>query len=97
MTTFLLTPAARDDMADVWRYSSENWGSDQAASYVRSIQHACQGLADGTRISRPVDIRNGYRKTLVGSHVLYFTQAEGQPVIIVRILHQSMDVSRHLS
>lgn len=96
MTAFFLTPAARDDMSEVWRYSTETWGSDQAASYVRSIQHACQGLADGTRIGHPVDIRNGYRKTLVGSHVLYFTHAQGQSVIVVRILHQSMDVSCHL-
>ena len=41
------------------------------------------------------DIRSGYRKTACGSHMIYFRQ-DGDDIEVIRILHQSMDVGRHL-
>ena len=47
-------------------------------------------------VSRSAEnIRQGYRKVAVGSHVLFFRMQSGV-VEIIRILHQSMDVGRHL-
>lgn len=47
-------------------------------------------------MSRPSDIRKGYRKVSVGSHFLYFNSNDAGQIIIVRILHQRMDVAKHL-
>ena len=41
------------------------------------------------------DTRPGYRKAACGSHMIYFRQ-DGDDIDVVRILHQSMDVGRHL-
>jgi toxin ParE1/3/4 len=41
------------------------------------------------------DLRPGYRKYLVGSHVLFY-RVTNTDVVVVRILHQRMDVERHL-
>ena len=47
-------------------------------------------------ISRSAEeIRAGYRKVTVGSHVMFF-RMQSDVVEIIRILHQSMDVERHL-
>lgn len=54
-----------------------------------------EDIAAGKRDGRPVLVRAGYLKTLVGRHAIYF-QVRGKVIAIIRILYQSMDVERHL-
>lgn len=90
-----LTPAAQADLEEIWDYSAGRWGEAQAERYTRDIQTACQALVDGTMVGRSAaDIRPGYRKIAVGSHVMYFRVRSGR-VEIVRILHRRMDVERY--
>ncbi len=96
MTGFILSPAAQADVEHIWDYTADRWGLDQAERYVRDIGDACQELASGSRQSRAVDIREGYRKALVGSHLLFFKSDDEGQIVIVRILHQKMDTNRHL-
>lgn len=77
MTSFVLSPAAQADVDGIWDYTAENWGVDQAESYI-------------------ADIRDGYRKALVGKHVLFFKTEDTGRITIMRILHQKMDVGRYL-
>lgn len=96
MPQYRLTPAAQADLERIWEYTVANWGAAQAEGYIRSIQTACEGLIFGTTASRSAeDIRTGYRKAAVGSHVMFFKQSKDS-VVIVRILHQRMDIERHL-
>src|SRR5690349_22962693 len=97
MTGFVLSPAAQADIATIWDYSAGRWGAAQADDYVRAIRDACHELAAGTRTSRSAeDIRAGYRKAFVRSHILFFRRTEARPIGIVRILHQRMDPTRHI-
>ncbi len=96
MRGLVLSPAAERDVADIWHYTVERWGGDQAASYIGDIRDACQEMVAGNRVTREVEIRAGYSKTFVGSHVLYFRITESGTIIVVRILHQRMDVGRHI-
>ncbi len=41
------------------------------------------------------DIRPGYRRVSVGSHMVFYREMEAA-IVIVRILHQGMDFDRHL-
>jgi toxin ParE1/3/4 len=41
------------------------------------------------------DVRPGYRRYSVGSHVLFY-RVSAAATVVVRILHQRMDVERHL-
>ena len=92
MTACLLTPAARADLDDIWEYTVARWGAAQASSYLRTIAAACAGLADGTTASQDAGhVRAGYRKAISGRHVLFFRHTEAQ-IVVVRILHQRMDV-----
>jgi len=95
MKSLLFSPAAEADLADIWRYSAEQWGVNQAEHYIDDIRDACHALATGTRQGRTVDIRPGYLKYLVGRHLLYFKENDGC-LEIIRILHARMDVAHHL-
>ena len=96
MARYALSPAAQADLESIWEYSLRRWGEAQTETYVRSIQTACEALAKGTIVSRSAEeIRTGYRKVTVGSHVMFFRIQQGV-VEIMRILHQSMDIDQHL-
>ena len=96
MAGFALSPAARDDIDEIWNYPVLHWGEAQAERYTRHIRDACEALGDGTLSGRSAeDIRAGYRKVAVGSHVMFY-RVRADAVEIVRILHRSMDVGRHI-
>ena len=60
---------------------------------MRAIAGVCAALADGTRCGRSIDaIRAGYRKQAIGAHVVFYRPAEAGGIVVMRILHQRMDV-----
>lgn len=95
---YLLSPAARADLEQIWDYTHDRWGADQAEEYLRELQHAIERAATNPRIGRPCDeIRPGYRKLAAGSHTLFYRLTPAHDVVdVVRVLHQRMDVDRHL-
>lgn len=97
MTGYVLTPRARRDLREIWDYSAEQWGAAQADRYIRLIAAACEALAIGRAKGRSAEaIRRGYFRQTVGSHVLFYRARKRGGIEIVRILHQRMDVERHL-
>ena len=96
MAGYALTPAAQADLWEIWDYTARHWGEAQAVRYTRDIQVTCDGLSDGTLVGLSAeDVRPGYRKIGVGSHVMYYRE-RASALEIVRILHRRMDVSRHI-
>jgi toxin ParE1/3/4 len=92
--SYQFSRAASADLDDIWDYSAENWGEDQAEHYLRQIQNAVARLNDGTAISRSVgNVRQRYLIYGVGSHYLLMRKYSDR-VEIVRVLHQSMDIGR---
>ncbi|MFI2589850.1 type II toxin-antitoxin system RelE/ParE family toxin [Rhodococcus erythropolis] len=97
MSGYLLSPAARADLEEIWDYTAWQWGLEQAEAYVRGIQHAIERTAADPSVGRDCEeIRPGYRRLAAGSHTLYYRLTEDDVVDVVRILHQRMDVDRHL-
>ena len=90
------TPRARRDIEEIWEYSFEQFGLDKAEAYLRDIQRAAMTVTEDPRRGLGCDeIRSGYRKFSVGSHILFFKASETR-VVIIRILHRRMDFNRHL-
>ncbi|MDH2328860.1 type II toxin-antitoxin system RelE/ParE family toxin [Cereibacter sp. SYSU M97828] len=92
---YYLTPAAEQDLMEIWRYTVRQWSVEQAETYQDSLVDAFEGLAAGQKQGRPVAIRRrGYLSYAVGAHVVYFRNTEGG-IIVVRVLHGRQDVQRH--
>ncbi len=90
--TVLFSPAATADISEIWDYTVAEWGENQAELYILELESICHKLANGLNFEIVADyLKPGYRKALVGKHVIYFTRQEYK-ITIVRILHQSMDV-----
>jgi toxin ParE1/3/4 len=97
MRGFLLSPAARADLDEIWDYTAARWSLDQAERYIREIISACQALADERAQGRAIpDIRAGYYKLAIQSHVLFYRITDTGIIDIIRILHQRMDIGGRL-
>ncbi len=96
MNRFRLTPAAQRDLSAIWDFAQERWDATQAERYIAEIRAAIERVAHDPLRGRACDeIRQGYRRYGIGSHLLFYVEsAEG--VDVVRILHQRMDPTRHL-
>lgn len=96
MTRPALRPRAQRDIEDIWDYSAGRWSVAQAELYIRQIQRALETLAADPRLGRSCDeVRAGYRKYPVGSHLVFYRIVESG-IDVVRILHRRMDFGRHL-
>jgi toxin ParE1/3/4 len=96
MRRLRLSPAAQADLSAIWDYTSNRWGAAQANRYISLIRSRAEALAEGTTAARRADhVRRGYVMLSAGSHTLW-CQVTQDSVDIIRILHQSMDVHRHL-
>jgi toxin ParE1/3/4 len=96
VSRYLLSPAAQVDLEQIWDFTHDRWGVDQAEEYLRELQRAIERAAANPLIGRACDeIGPGYRMLAAGSHMLFYpVTAEG--IDVVRVLHQRVDVDRHL-
>jgi toxin ParE1/3/4 len=97
VSRYLLSPAAQADLEHIWDYTADRWDADQAEEYLRELQRTIERVAVNPRIGHACDeIRPGYLKFAAGSHMLFYRVTTDGVVDVVRVLHQRMDVDRHL-
>lgn len=95
-SNFSLVPAARADLDGIWEYTVQQWGLDQAEFYVGKIRAAVELLAHNPRRGRTCsEIRVGYFKYVVGSHVIFYRPLD-RGIVVMRILHGRMDFDSNL-
>lgn len=96
MRGITLSPRAKLDLSEIWDYTYSQWGVEQAEKYLRELLSTMEhAVSDPTKSVDIGDVRRGYRKSRLGSHVIYF-QVTDNEIDVVRILHQRMDFERHL-
>lgn len=93
---YRLAPAAERDLEGIWLYTLEEWGIDQAHRYTDELVAAFDQLAENPQRGKSCDhIREGYRYSLTGRHVIYF-QTTDYGIAVIRVLHARMEAMRHL-
>jgi|TARA_Y100000031_G_C8152375_1_gene352984 toxin ParE1/3/4 len=103
-----LSAAAETDFQNIVRWTSEHFGEGQAHAYADTLSLAIEALTDGPRIIGAKErdeiakgiftlhVARGGRK---GRHfVMYRVEAPTEPPVVdvLRLLHDSMDFTRHL-
>ena len=98
MRKFDLTRSAQADLKSIARYTQERWGVRQRNTYLKEVDQVFRTLAKNPLMGRSCDdIREGYRKFPHGSHVIFYKQLGEGELLIVRILHGTMDVESNIS
>ncbi len=92
-------------MLDISRWTSENFGARQAEQYVETILLAIEALTDGPETLgtkardelapgvRTLHIARHGRKA---RHFVVFRVADDHVLEVLRLLHESMDLARHM-
>ncbi|RBP81235.1 type II toxin-antitoxin system RelE/ParE family toxin [Marinomonas rhizomae] len=94
MKPFQLTIKAKSDLKYIALFTFRRWGREQRNIYLKQFDESFWLLAENPDIGKACDeTRNGYRKFLQGSHVIFYQQIDSQHIQIIRILHKSMDVN----
>ena len=97
MNKFVLSSKAKTDLIKIAKYTQITWGLTQRNDYLKILDSSFQLLADDPEIGMHCDyIREGYSKYPQASHVIYYKEHKANQILIVRILHKSMDVNRAL-
>ena len=97
MTGFRVSKAALADLRNIGRYTEKQWGKLQRRLYLKGLNERFKTLsvtptiaAERQQFEPPVRI-HPYEKHLI----VYILEEKG--ILIVRVLHQSMDVPGQLS
>lgn len=94
--SIVFAPRAVADIDRIFDYTEAQWGTEQAEKYTYELRSSCNRLGETPRAGRSAAaIRKRYFVLGCGSHNIFFRE-EKLRIVIVRILHNRMEPSRHL-
>ncbi len=97
MRVRLLEPASiRID--EIYQFTADNWGEEQADAYVAGLFAAIGRLSDGGTASRSVPATLGVQGFYFkyGRHFVYWRRLEDGDIGVVSILHERMQQANRL-
>lgn len=95
MMSFLVSSAARADLKNIAAYTQKVWGAEQRRIDLKGLDRAFHFLADNPLAGSRCDyVTQGLRKHRFESHIFYENALDS--ILIVRVLHHSMDVDANL-
>jgi toxin ParE1/3/4 len=97
MAEYRLSKRAESDLAEIADYTIETFGIKQSRRYRDGLNTCFQSLADNPKLGRSAKLHFApeLRRYEYQSHVVFY-MPEARDVLIVRVLHKSMDAPRHL-
>lgn len=97
MPPFKLSKRAKDDLVGIARYTEKTWGREQRRVDLKKPDSMFYTLADNYELGIPCDdVRAGYIKKQLGSHLIFYRLGTTSKIEIIRVLHKRMDVALHL-
>jgi len=94
-THFELALPADKDLEDIFSYTDEEYGLNQAIKYLTELEDVFEQLVENPELGRERnEIKKGLRSFPKGSHVVFY-RILVKHIRIVRILHGSRDLPKH--
>jgi|SaaInlStandDraft_4_1057021.scaffolds.fasta_scaffold43826_2 toxin ParE1/3/4 len=94
--TINLRPKAVTDLEDIFDYSVPKFGIARAEQYILELNEAFTNLAEEPYIGKDyAHVKSELMGIPVVSHIVFYKYTSTQ-LIIIRVLHKSMDYIRHL-
>jgi len=88
---------AQSDLESIWLYTLEQWGVDQANTYLEAIIKRFDWLVENPLLGKNRnDIKEGYYCFPEGMHLVFYLIKETQ-LEIIGVPHQSMDIAGSLT
>jgi toxin ParE1/3/4 len=97
--SYRLSDRAEADLGEIWDYSAEKWGVDQADRYIDALMSRFRWLSGNAALWQPrSDLTEGLYSYPQQSHLIYFRicRDEEDVIEIARVLHGRMEPTRHV-
>ena len=92
MLDLIIRALARDDLRSILTYGVEEYGRDQAESYLRVIDVTIDRVREFPEIGAIYSgLKQPLRSIISGKHRIFYERSD-DIIMIIRVLHQSMDV-----
>ena len=96
MLKLSVTPKAESDLIGIWMYAGEEWGADQADTYLDQLAAGMKQLINYPSLGTGyAHVLPGYRRLQVEHHAVFYQVLEPE-VRVVRVLHEDMDAPERL-
>jgi toxin ParE1/3/4 len=96
MAVYSLSSKAAADLDGIYEYTILHFGLEQARVYLLGLHERFQMHAEQPRHGRTAEeLAPGLRRFEYQSHMLFYIPKDNG-IRIVRVLHQRMDVTRHV-
>lgn len=94
MANYKLSEVAAEDITQIFEFGIDTFGLNAASNYIEGMTVRLQQLAEHPLQYQAVDdIREGYRRSVYGSHAIYYRISE-DCIYIMRILrNQNLESS----
>ena len=93
--TYRVHERAQADLEEIWLYSVEQWGVEQADRYIENLVSRFEWLAAHPLLGKARDdIKAGYFCYPEGRHLIFYVLHD-EEVEIIGVLHQRMDIIEH--
>lgn len=90
--SYELTEATEKDLNDIFDYTAQEFGFDQAVEYLLGVEDKFNLLSDQPQLGKARnEIRNELRSFIHERHVIFY-RGMGKRVRIIRILHGRRDL-----
>lgn len=97
MSKFTVSQAANSDIRSIARYTQDTWGRDQRRRYLDGLNEKFELLAAIPEMAAERrDFRPPVRIHHYEKHLIIYVIEDGG-ILIVRVLHQNMDVTAQMS
>ncbi len=96
---YWLSPAAEQSLDDIFDYTYDRWGEDQARRYVGALFDLFEAIAKGQEKGRLIQAEYGVSGFYArcGKHFVYWKQTADGRVAIAEILHEKMNAGDRLA
>ena len=96
MAVYSLSSKADADLDGIYEYTILNCGLEQARAYLLGLHERFETLAKHPMHGRKAEeLAPGLRRFEYQSHIVFYVPKD-KGIRIVRVLHQDMDVKRHI-
>jgi toxin ParE1/3/4 len=97
MAKVVFTNKAKSDLKEIWEYTFETWSVIQADKYYSEIIECCQNLLTNFDMGKSYsNVTEDLKGIKTNRHIIFYRCLIDDTIEIERILHQKMEIKRHI-
>ena len=98
MAKYRLTNKTTADLINIWDYTLKEWSQNQAEKYYSQLISAFNHITGNQSVGKSYsEVKNNLFGFSTGKHIIFYQLENEQEILIVRILHENMDLENRLN